>query len=110
MNVLFLTLVECNSIEESNIYTDLLREFIKDKHHVYIISPVEKKNHIRTHIIQENNSTILRLKTGNLFKTNIIEKGISTLTIEKIYKRPDTKFVKRAILKKNQEFKVLLKK
>jgi glycosyltransferase involved in cell wall biosynthesis len=94
MNVLFLTLVECNSIEESNIYTDLLREFIKDKHHVYIISPVEKKNHIRTHIIQENNSTILRLKTGNLFKTNIIEKGISTLTIEKIYKRGIKKYFK----------------
>lgn len=30
--------------------------------------------------------------------------------IEKIYKRPDTQFVKRIIIKKNQEFKVLLKK
>lgn len=30
--------------------------------------------------------------------------------IEKIYKRPDTKFVKRMIVKKNQKYKVFLKK
>ena len=30
--------------------------------------------------------------------------------VEKIYKRPDTKFVKRVIIKKNQNFKILLKK
>lgn len=43
MNVLFLTLVDFKSFQERNIYTDLLREFIKHGHFVYAISPVEKR-------------------------------------------------------------------
>lgn len=43
LNVLFLTLLDFENLEESNIYTDLLSEFVKNKHNVSIISPVEKK-------------------------------------------------------------------
>ena len=43
MNVLFLTLLDFNSIDEHNIYTDLLREFVKHGHEVYVISPVENR-------------------------------------------------------------------
>lgn len=43
MNVLFLTLLDFGSLQERNIYTDLLREFVKNGHEVYAISPVEKK-------------------------------------------------------------------
>jgi hypothetical protein len=42
MNVLFLTLVGFESLQERGIYTDLLREFVKNGHTVYAISPVEK--------------------------------------------------------------------
>ena len=42
MNLLFLTLLDFNSLDESNIYTDLLREFVKGGHRVYAISPVER--------------------------------------------------------------------
>lgn len=86
MNVLFLTLVSFESLEEHNIYTDLLREFIRNGHHVYAISPVEKKQRIKTHLIEENNSSILRLQIGNTQKTNILEKGISTVMIEPAFK------------------------
>lgn len=82
MNVLFLTLLDFNSIEERNIYTDLLREFTKYNHQVFVISPVEKKKNQETKLIQENNVTILKLKIGNTQKTNIIEKGVSILRIE----------------------------
>ena len=82
LNVLFLTLVEFESFQERNIYTDLLREFIKHGHFVYAISPVEKRKKEATHLVQENNSTILRLQIGNTQKTNVIEKGVSTLLIE----------------------------
>ena len=34
MNVLFLTLVEFDTIQEHNIYSDLLREFVKNGHEV----------------------------------------------------------------------------
>lgn len=82
MNILFLTLLDFDSLNESNIYTDLLREFIRHNHSVYVISPVEKRKNIDTHIIEEDNCKILKLKIGNTQKTNIIEKGISTVRIE----------------------------
>lgn len=82
MNVLFLTLLDFNSIDEKNIYTDLLREFAKHGHRLFVISPVERRKKIDTKIIKTNNATILKLKIGNTQKTNIIEKGISTISIE----------------------------
>ena len=87
MNVLFLTLVSFNSLDERNIYTDLLREFVKNGHQVYAISPAEKRQNVETHIIKEENATILRLQIGNTQKTNIIEKGISTILIEPTFKK-----------------------
>lgn len=87
MNLLFLTLLEFESLQERNIYTDLLREFVKNGHHVYAISPVEKRQHQATHLIEEENATILRLQIGNTQKTNIIEKGISTVVIEPTFKK-----------------------
>lgn len=82
MNILFFTLVDFNTISERSIYTDLLREFVKHGHHVYSISPTERRKHIRTTLIQEPGSTILKLKIGNIQKTNIFEKGLSTIAIE----------------------------
>ena len=87
MNILFLTLVQFETLEERNIYTDLLREFVKNKHNVYVISPVEKRQNIETHLVSEKNATILRLKIGNTQKTNFIEKGISTVMIEPLFKK-----------------------
>lgn len=82
MKVLFLTLLDFESINERNIYTDLLREFKKDGNEVYVISPVERHKHISTHLIKDDDTQILKLQIGNTQKTNIIEKGISTLRIE----------------------------
>lgn len=87
MNVLFLTLVQFESFNEKNIYTDLLREFIKNGHNVYAISPVDRRSNKDTRLIVEDNGTILRLRIGNTQKTNIIEKGISTVMIEPTFKK-----------------------
>ena len=92
MNVLFLTLVEFETLQDRNIYTDLLREFVKNGHRVYAISPAEKRKHIETHLVKEENTVILRLQIGNTQKTNIIEKGISTVLIEPTYKKAIKKF------------------
>lgn len=85
MNVLFLTLIDFDSMEERNIYTDLLREFVKHEHYVYAISPVERRKREKTHLIKEERSVILKLKIGNMQKTNIVVKGISTISIETIF-------------------------
>jgi len=87
MNVLFLTLVAISRLEERDIYTDLLREFTKNGHAVYVISPVERRYRQKTHLIREKNATILRLRTGNVQKTNLLEKGISTVLMEPLFKR-----------------------
>lgn len=82
MNVLFLSLMGYCSIKNRDIYTDLLREFIAQGHRVYIVSPAERRQGIKTGLIEEENCTILRVKTGNIQKTNLIEKGISTVMLE----------------------------
>ena len=51
MNVLFLTLLDFSTIDENGIYTDLMREFIKDGHELYIISPTEKRKNKPTNLI-----------------------------------------------------------
>lgn len=81
MNVLFLSLLDFDSLNERNIYTDLLREFVKGGHNLYVISPAERRRQIETHIINENGVYILKLRIGNTQKTNLIEKGISTVLI-----------------------------
>lgn len=92
MNILFLTLLDFSSIEESNIYTDLMREFISNGHKVCIISPSEKRKNIATALIDKGIYKILKLKIGNTQKTNIVEKGISTLTLEPIFVRGIKKY------------------
>ena len=82
MNVLFLSLLSINSLHDGNIYSDLLLEFTKAGHSVFVLSPIERRERKKTHLIQGENYKILRNKILNIQKTNLIEKGISTLTIE----------------------------
>ncbi len=92
MNILFLTLIEFESLQERSIYTDLLREFVINGHEIWTISPVEKRKKISTHVVREEHATILRLQTGNIQKTNVFEKGISTVMIEPTFKNAIRKY------------------
>ena len=85
MNILFLTLVEFNSFDERSLYHDLLRIFVKEGHNVTIVTPVERRKKNKTNIRQFNTNSILQVKTFNIQKTNIIEKGIGTIFIESQY-------------------------
>ena len=82
MNILFLSLGRYWTINESEGYTDLLREFVRHGDKVYIVSPTERREGKETQLIEEDQSVILKVKTGNIQKTNFIEKGISTVMIE----------------------------
>lgn len=92
MNILFLTLVDFLTIEEAGIYTDLMREFVKDNHKVCIISPTEKRKQKATRMIDYGKYKILKLQIGNTQKTNLLEKGISTLTLETKFKNGIKKY------------------
>lgn len=94
MNILFLSLIDIDSFNCQNIYMDLLNEFIKKKYNVFIVSPIERRYKKKTHIIENGNSKILRVKIGNIQKTNIIEKGISTILIESQFKKAIKKYFK----------------
>ncbi len=87
MNVLFLTLVGFETLQIRSLYTDLLREFVKNGHSVYVISPIEKRENKPTHLNHEKNATILRLQIGDITKTSFIKKGISTVMIDSSYKK-----------------------
>lgn len=85
MNVLFLSLSRIGDLHEKSVYTDLLREFVDKGHNVYIVTPVERKYKQSTSVITQKQTKILKVKTLNIQKTNIIEKGIGTILIEYNY-------------------------
>ena len=93
MNVLFLSLLDINKFDEENIYMDVLNELIKRNYNVFIVSPVERRKKKNTYVIENNSSKILKVKVGNIQKTNIIEKGISTILIESQFKRAICKYL-----------------
>lgn len=82
MNVLFLSLMPYRSIQERDIYTDLLREFIRNGHKVYLLSPTEDAEAV----IAEENCTIITVPTGRIEKTSFLRKGINTVLIESRFK------------------------
>lgn len=94
MNILFLSIGRLNNIEDKGLYTDLLRTFRDNGHQVYVACPREKRLDQETEYSDENGVKFLRIRIGNLTKTNIIEKGISTLRIEGQFLKAIQKYMK----------------
>ena len=93
MNILFLSIGRLNNIEDRGLYTDLLRQFRDNGHNVYVVSPREKRLNKPTEFVNENGVQFLRVKIGNITKTNVIEKGISTLRIEGLFLKAIKKYL-----------------
>lgn len=86
MNILFLSIGEFDSIYQREIYPDLLREFVKHGHEVYVVSSSEKRRGKQTELVDEGHAHLLKVQIGNITKTNLFEKGISTIMISIHYK------------------------
>ena len=82
MHILFLTLARINTIEERGIYTDLLRKFRDEGHEVTIVTPLERRLGVDTNMLEVDGVSILQVKTLNITKSHVIEKGIATLSID----------------------------
>lgn len=93
MNILFLTLAYPEGEEASNLYIDLMKDLKSKGNSVYVITACERKNNKETSFTTQQGVNVLRVKTGNIQKTNLIEKGISTLLIEKQFIRAIKKFI-----------------
>ena len=95
MNILFLTLSSNIDIDDKqSIYGSILHELNKDGHKILVASPNERKNKKPTSLEIKENISYLRIKTGNIQKVNKIEKGISTLLIERQFKNAIKKYTK----------------
>lgn len=82
MKILFLTMCRINNLEQTGFYQDLLNKFVSEGHAVVIAAPAERKFKEATNFKRFNGYSVLRIKVGNLQKTNIVEKGISTILLE----------------------------
>ena len=92
MNILYITISDLSDLNKRGIYPDLIRKFIEKGHYVTIITPTERKYKKATNLKKGEGYQILQLKTGNLFKTNLIEKGITNLLLEWQYKKAIRKY------------------
>lgn len=93
MNIIFLTLYRIDNIEERRIYPDLMRKFRDEGHQVYIVTPSERRLGQNTSLKESNGVKILNVKTLNIQKTNVVEKGIGTLLLECQYKAAIKKYL-----------------
>ena len=94
MNVIFLTLVRFSDINERHIYADLMRKFRDEGHNVYIVTSYERRMGKPTELVESGGVHILNVKTLNIQKTNVVEKGFGTLLLERQYKTAIKEYLK----------------
>lgn len=82
------------TLKGRGIYQDLLNELIFHNKYIYVVSPCERRKGKPTHMIKGENWEILKVKTLNLQKTNIIEKGIGQLLMENQFNNAINKYWK----------------
>lgn len=89
---MFLSLSRFDDVNARGIYSDLMREFIRRGNEVYIASPTERRFGKPTHLIEQPHCQILKIRTLNIQKTNVIEKGIGTLLLERQFDKAIRKY------------------
>lgn len=67
-------MVKIWKISENGIYTDLMRRFQESNHDVYILTLCERREDIKTHLVESSVIHVLNLRTLNVQKANVIEK------------------------------------
>lgn len=85
MNVLFISISSLPHVSEHGISLDLIHEFKRQGHNMYIICALEKRDNQETYVAEEDGCKILRVKIGNNKRANIIEKGLTTVLLPKKY-------------------------
>lgn len=95
MKILYISTVFPKEEENSTIYTDLAEEMVKCGHVVTVLVAEERKKTKHTTIGIERGCKIIRVKTGNMYDVNILEKGISIITLEFFLKRALIKYLRK---------------
>lgn len=92
MNVIFLTMVPMTSLAHRGIYQDLLRHFVAAGHKVFIVYPKERRLGKETSVEDNDGAHFLGVKTLNLRKSSVIEKGVGQVLVERQFKQAVKKF------------------
>ncbi len=91
MNILYISICFPKENEGNNIYTDLAEELAKN-HKVTVITAEEREEN--TKLKKERNFNVLRVKNGNMFNVNLIEKAISYITLQYKLKKAIKNYLK----------------
>ncbi len=86
MNVLFLSLGTFDDLGAGSVHIDIIKRFAEEQN-VYLVCKRERREHKKTELSEEFGIQVLRVKTGNIKKAGLIEKGLSTLLVEPQFKR-----------------------
>lgn len=93
MNVLFLTMSNRVEVEISGIYSDLMRKFRNEGHNVTIVFPIERCTGLPSCVNDKDGVRYVGVRTLNLTKTNLVEKGIGQVLVESQFKRAIKKHI-----------------
>jgi hypothetical protein len=87
LNILFISLIAIEDINQRHLYADLMRYFVTKGHYVSIYTPVERRNKKSLSTKEGEGYKITRVKTLNIQKTNLLEKAIGTLSLDFLMKK-----------------------
>ena len=90
MRVLFLLLYHPEPHESSNLYADLVDEFVKNGHEVTVVSAANE-NQISIPK-REKDTEVLRVKTQKIFNVHPLLKGIATVRVPYQFKTAIKKY------------------
>ena len=85
-------MVQMPTLSARGIYQDLLRYFVAQGHNVYVVFPRERRQGKPTEAFVVDDAHFLGVHTLNLIKTNVVEKGIGQVMVERQYKQAIRKF------------------
>jgi glycosyltransferase involved in cell wall biosynthesis len=92
MNILFLTILKIETLADRGVYPDLMRQFHKEGHNVFIVTSIERRFKQSTILCAGEAVNILKIRTLNFQKTNILEKWVSTLLVNYQYSKAIRRF------------------
>jgi len=92
MNILSLFITYPSKADNHTMFKQLTSKLVDEGHNVYVITLQERKYNEPTKLFKENGVNVLRVKTGNFFDTNFIEKGITMLSLGYLFKRAVKKY------------------
>ncbi len=80
MNILFIT-IAWPAPGERNLFSDLMDEFVKNGHHVFVVGTYNSSGKKGNALTRENGISVLRINSGKIRKAGYLRKAINLFTL-----------------------------